>query len=50
MPNEHSNNPIIAFDAAHIMDFGRQIADGMDYIGRNQVNSVAVLCFIYSSW
>ena len=37
MPNEQIENPIKAFESHHIVDFGKQISDGMAYIGRNQV-------------
>ncbi|KAL5270676.1 hypothetical protein ACHWQZ_G001391 [Mnemiopsis leidyi] len=37
MPNEQIENPIKAFESHHIVDFGKQISDGMAYIGRNQI-------------
>ena len=38
MPNEQIENPIQAFESQHIVDFGKQISDGMDYICRNEVS------------
>ena len=37
VPNEQMSNPISAFESSHIVDFARQISDGMVYVGRNQV-------------
>ena len=37
MPNEQIENPIKDFESKHIIEFSRQISDGMDYVGRNQV-------------
>ncbi|XP_063689636.1 mast/stem cell growth factor receptor Kit-like isoform X2 [Bolinopsis microptera] len=37
MPNEQIENPIKAFESKHIIEFSRQISDGMDYVGRNQI-------------
>ena len=43
MPNEQIDNPIQAFESIHIVEFGRQIADGMDYIGRNNVSHLQLI-------
>ena len=38
MPNETLDDAISTFQPHHIVEFGRQIADGMEFIGTKDVS------------